>query len=57
MHLLRASFLAALQQKKTPWEIPRKYEEYTSVFSPDLAMELLENMGINKQAIELVEGK
>ena len=49
--------LAALQQDKAPTEIPSEYIDYADVFSPDLAMQLPENTGINEHAIELVEGK
>ena len=57
IHPSRAPLLAALQQDKAPTEIPSEYADYADVFSPDLAMELPENTGINKHAIELVEGK
>ena len=49
--------LAALQQDKAFTKIPSKYVDYADVFSPDLAMELLENTGINEHAIELIDGK
>ena len=57
IHPSRAPLLAALQQDKAPTEIPPEYADYANVFSPDLAMELPENTGINEHAIELVEGK
>ena len=57
IHPSRAPLLAALQQDKAPTEIPPKYADYANVFSQDLAMELPENTGMNKYAIELVEGK
>ena len=53
----RAALIAAMQQDKAPTEIPLEYSDYSDVFSFDLAMELLENTGINKNAIELVRGK
>lgn len=34
-----------------------EYTDYANIFSLDLAMELLENTGINKHAIELIENK
>ncbi len=49
--------IAALQWDKTPIKIPTKYSDYTDVFSSDLAMELLENTGMNENAIELIDGK
>ena len=57
IHPSRAPMLAALQQDKAPTEIPSEYIDYADVFSPDLAMQLPENTGINEHAIELVEGK
>lgn len=49
--------IVVLQQDKAPTEISAKYQDYTNVFSPDLAMELLENININEYAIELRDGK
>ena len=57
IHYSWAPLLAALQQDKASTKIPSKYANYTDVFSPNLAMELLVNTGINKHAIKLVEGK
>ena len=57
IHPSRSPLLAALQQDKTPTEIPSEYADYADVFTPDLAMELPENTGINEHAIELVKGK
>ncbi len=57
VHPSRAPLLAALKQDKAPTEIPPEYADYADVFSADLAMELPENTGINKHAMELVEGK
>ncbi len=34
-----------------------EYSDYADVFSFDLTIELPENTGINKHAIELIEGK
>ncbi len=49
--------IAALQWNKAPTEIPAKYSDYADVFSLDLAMELPENTGMNKHAIELIDKK
>ncbi len=49
--------LAALQWDKAPTEIPSEYSDYATVFLADLAMELTENTGMNKDAIELIESK
>ena len=57
VHPSQAPLLAALQQDKTLMEIPSEYADYADVFSPNLAMELPENTGINEHVIELVEGK
>ena len=53
----QAPLLAALQQDKAPIEIPSEYTDYAKVFSPNLAIRLPENTGINEHAIELVESK
>ena len=57
IHPSQAPLLAALEQDKAPTEIPLEYVNYADVFSPDLAIELPENTGINEHAIELIEGK
>ena len=49
--------LAVLQWDKAPIKISSKYTDYINVFSLDLAIELLENMEMNKHAIELIDGK
>ena len=49
--------VAALQQDKTPTKILPEYADYANDFSPDLAIELPENIGINKYTIKLIEGK
>ena len=53
----QAPLLAALQQNKASTEIPPEYANYADVFSPNLAMELPENTGINEHTIELIKGK
>ena len=57
VHPSRVSLLAILQQDKALTEISPEYADYADVFSPNLAMELSKNTGINEHAIELVEGK
>ena len=52
----RAPPLAVLQQDKARTKIPSEYVDYVDVFSLDLAMELIKNIGINKHAIELIVG-
>ena len=53
----RAPLLAVLQQDKASTEIPSEYSDYADFFSFDRVIELPENTGINKNAIELVEGQ
>lgn len=57
MYLPRASLLVAQQQEKALSEILGEYVEYIDFFSADLIMKLSDNTGINRYAIELVEGK
>ncbi len=57
IHPCRAAQIAALQWDKAPTEIPAEYSDYADIFSSNLAMELLENTGLNEYAIKLVEGK
>ena len=45
--------IAALKQDKALIKVSPKYADYADVFFLDLAMELLENTGINKYAIKL----
>ncbi len=49
--------LAALWWYKASTKISAKYFDYADVFSSNLAMELPENIGINKYAIKLIDGK
>ena len=57
IHPSRVSLPAALQQDKAPTKISLEYADYADVFSPNLPIELFENTGINKYAIELSDGK
>ena len=54
-HHFRAPPLATLQQDQAPPKISQKYVDYANIFAPDLAMDLPENTGISKYAIELVK--
>ena len=49
--------VAVLKQDKSFTENNLDHKDYVDVFSPDLAMKLPKNTGINKHAIELVERK
>ena len=53
IHLSQAAQILALIQDKAPTKVLSKYANYADVFSFDLAIELLENTGINEHAIEL----
>ena len=57
MYLSQATQIAALKQNKAPTKVALKYINYANVFSFNLTMELPENTGINKDTIELQEGK
>ena len=49
--------ISAPIQDKAPTKVSPKYADYADVFAFDLAMELPENTGINRHAIELEDGK
>ena len=51
------STLATLQWNKILFKIPAKYSNYADIFSIDLTMELLENIGMNKHIIKLIKEK
>ena len=53
----QAAQIAALKQDKTLTKVLPKYADYADVFSFDLAIELPENISINKRAIKLQEVK
>ena len=57
IHPTQIAWIAALKQDEAPTKVPSKYADYADVFSFDLAMKLLENTGINEQAIKLEKGK
>ena len=57
VYLFGVSLLATFQQNKTFTKVFFKYINYANVFFPDLAIELLKNAIINKNAIELIEDK
>lgn len=40
---------------KTPTKVQVKYLDYINIFFFDLVMELLENTGMNKHAIKLID--
>ncbi len=57
IHLFQAAQIAALQWDKTFTKISAEYSDYADVFLSNLAIELLENTGMNKYAIKLIERK
>ena len=57
IHLSRVAQILALIQDEASTKVPNKYEDYADVFSFDLAMELLKNIGINEHIIKLQDSK
>ena len=57
IHPAHAAQVTALKQDEAPTEVLPKYADYIDIFLFDLAMEFLENTGINKHTIKLEEGK
>ena len=53
IHPSQVAQIVTLKQDKAFTEVTSKYADYTDVFSFDIVIELLENTGINKHAIEL----
>ena len=49
----RAAQIAVLKQNEVLTKVSLKYAHYANIFSFDLAIELSENIGINKHAIKL----
>ena len=57
IHPSRTLILAVLQEGQALIKILLEFVNYAEVLSPDLAMQLLKNTGINKYAIELIKDK
>ena len=57
IYLSRVAQISVLIQDEAPTKVLPKYADYTYIFLFDLAIELPENTGINKHAIELQDGK
>ncbi len=55
VHPSRRAQIAQLKPDEAPIEVPSKYVDFTDVFLPKLATELLEHTGINDHVIELVD--
>lgn len=53
----RAAQIAALKYDEALTKVQPKYIDYANIFSFDLAIELPENIDINKQAIKLKNSK
>ncbi len=54
IHPLRSVQIAYLKADEAPTKVPNKYANFADVFSPKLAAELPEHIGINDYAIELL---
>ena len=57
MHFSQVAQIAALKQEKALIKVLSKYANYADVFRFNLAIELPENTGINKQIIKLENGQ
>ena len=57
MHPLQKAQIAAWKQDEVPTKVLSEYANYVDEFLFNLAMELLENTGINKPAIKLEKRK
>lgn len=57
IHGAKKASIRALQVDRALTKVSTKYFDYVNIFSPDLAMELFENTGMNEHAIELINGK
>ena len=57
VHPSRRPQVSGLIAVKASTKISAKYSDFADVFSPDLAFELPEHIGINDHAIELVNGQ
>ena len=57
VHLSYQAEIRLLLADKAPTKIPSKYLDYADIFLFDLIIELVENTGMNKHAIKLVEDK
>ncbi len=54
MHPSRRAQIVHLKVDKAPSKVPSEYANFVDIFSPKLAVELPEHMGINDHAIKLV---
>ncbi len=52
---LKKTQISYLKVDKAPTKVPSEYTDFVDVFSPKLAVELLEHTRINNHAIELVD--
>ncbi len=57
MHPSKRAQIAHLKANEAPTKVPSEYVDFADVFSPKLAVELLEHTGINNHAIELVDDR
>lgn len=57
IHLSKKAYIKVLIDKQAPFKVSAKDLNYIDVFSPDLAIKLLESTRINDYVIDLVEKK
>lgn len=57
IHLARVAQILVLQADNVSTKVSAKYLDYVDVFFLELAIELSKNTGMNKYAIELINGK
>lgn len=57
VHLTRKHLLATWKQDKVLTKVSIKYHDFADVFSPDLAIELWDITGIQKDVIKLIKDK
>ena len=55
VHPSRRPQISGLIAEEAPIKVSAKYSDFADEFSSDLAFELLEHIGINNHAIELVD--
>ena len=55
MHPSKRAQIAHLKADEAPTKVPSKYADFTNIFFPKLAAELLEHIKINDHTIELVD--
>ncbi len=57
IHPSKRAQIVHLKADEAPTKVPSEYADFADVFSPKLAVELLEHTGMNDYAIELVDDR